>query len=1406
MAEWRLLAREAGKDDRPIRFVADDDGPSSLLLDALEGVGFENGDVFVDGEPWRPGDDDTLERSMLRHGSVLTTAPSKPTAIDDGLFLVALTGTDAGASLRLEPGAAKTVGRSDAHHLALQDPAASSDHFTIRLVDGVSAEVVNRSTSVGTWFEGNKLDQFTMRVGDFVKAGATLFELVAVDSASRAVDLGPTTTGVSIQRQFRRRERDLRSLDERPEEPVERSTSTTPVWRSLMPLLSGVGFAIMFNRWEFLLITAIAPLVYAWDNRRRKKRAQEEFIDETARYQTALDDFVRDRGQLLHEEAKRRRAASPSGGTAAFHASVGHVRLWERSPDDADFGSVTVGQANLAAEAVAAERGEDDRTLWSVPLLVNLLSDGPLHVGADLAASRGVARSLIIDLASAHSPGDVQLSVLGRDGSEKDWRFARWLPHTFDVDGDARVAVTPEGRAAVIRRLRAVISQREEDGGQTALPLHVFVLDEAHAISRDDLNDLLTDGRRVGVVGIVIDQRPPEGVRTSITLGEHPDEAELSSSTLTPASDVSVAILSEPLANESALALAPLETSSAGARRPVGRLYFTDLVDAARGGSKDVTRLWEAASPRMSVPVGRTMDGAAISMDLVEQGPHGLIGGKTRSGKTEFLKTLFASLALHNTPDDLAFVVVDFKGGVDYDVLGELPHFIEVATNQAADRFERTVELVAAELGRRQREFGARRAQNLDAYRAQRAADPSIPPMPRLLVVADEFSLLVKSEVGKAQMGRLEELAVAGAAFGMHLLLVTQTFQNQLSPQLEGQTGFRVCCKVESTADSKLVIKSGAAERISVTTPGRAFARLAEGEPVEFQSARVGNRRRDIGGEVRKATAADSPLATIAIPIKAPKDPEVPSEEQDLRLVVDLIKAAWPAHEHTPAIPWPLPLPEAIDLADLEQIPGVPAMIGRTDDPRSQEQGFLRFDFDQSVVALGGSDTAGQHDALVTIGLATALASHPDELHLYGVDLMGVGLASLSALPHAGTIAVRDEETARRLLAFLNEESERRRALFAGAGVTSFADYQRRADESLPQLLLLVAGLDQLQIAAESTTSAVRAPLKRLIDEVAGTGIIVCMSGSVSSLAATIGSSAGRKLFFGASDPAEYPSTVDRAVRKELGQRLRCFDTQTGLVAQVAELVADDVAAGDVISEIGALVAGRAGEVRRPPQRHRRAAWPLLYQGGTVLDGAAPPPSYIVDPLPLGFDPSSAEIVWLDPEEDGASLRVLGPRKSGRSNAIASIALMASRFGWDPVICAPSQRSPLHRMQEVAGYLHPLKDFEQEVAIRRQQGKVLALVDDAHRILEDVEWERVRASAGALIVAGTTDDLAKSAVIRALDAQGGIVLKPSRARDANEVGATADEDWVLNPRSGIGVAGIAGETRRVQQPLVVPDE
>jgi S-DNA-T family DNA segregation ATPase FtsK/SpoIIIE len=138
---------------------------------------------------------------------------------------------------------------------------------------------------------------------------------------------------------------------------------------------------------------------------------------------------------------------------------------------------------------------------------------------------------------------------------------------------------------------------------------------------------------------------------------------------------------------------------------------------------------WSASGRNTRAVIGYTLDGP-FALDLVHHGPHGLIAGTTGSGKSEFLQTLVASLAVANRPDAMNFVLVDYKGGAAFKDCVDLPHTVGMVTDLDSHLVERALASLGAELTHREHLLAAAGAKDIEDYIDYSARRPGLAPIP----------------------------------------------------------------------------------------------------------------------------------------------------------------------------------------------------------------------------------------------------------------------------------------------------------------------------------------------------------------------------------------------------------------------------------------------------------------------------------------------------------------------------------------------------------------------------------------------------------------------------------------------------------------------------------------------------
>ncbi len=242
---------------------------------------------------------------------------------------------------------------------------------------------------------------------------------------------------------------------------------------------------------------------------------------------------------------------------------------------------------------------------------------------------------------------------------------------------------------------------------------------------------------------------------------------------------------------------------------------------------------WWAGDSRseIEVPLGRA---GATKLQFMRLGKgtsqHVLISGKTGSGKSTLLNALITNLAIHYSPDELEFYLIDFKKGVEFKAYAseKLPHARVIAIESEREFGLSVLERLDLELKRRGDLFRKHGVQDVKGYRA---ANPDA-AMPRVLLIIDEFQEFFTSDdkISHESSLFLDRLVRQGRAFGIHVLLGSQTLAGaySLARSTLGQMAVRVALQCSETDAHLILSEDNTAARL-LSRPGEAIYNDANG-------------------------------------------------------------------------------------------------------------------------------------------------------------------------------------------------------------------------------------------------------------------------------------------------------------------------------------------------------------------------------------------------------------------------------------------------------------------------------------------------------------------------------------------------------------------------------------------------
>ena len=1234
---------------------------------------------------------------------------------------------------------------------------------------------------------------------------------------------------------------------------------------AVLPAVFGAAMAVLLRQPLYLAMALLGPLTvlasFLSEKRSGRKRhgtAMKEYQEARRRHEAELERL------RAADEAERRQAA-PDPGSLLLIATGPRRRLWERRADDPDALHLRVGAADLPA-AIQLDGPRDAGAeppspplARNVPVLLDLPALGVVGIAGQRPAARGLARWLVAQAAVLHSPRDLEVVLLSPDpAAADDWGWLRWLPHARAGDGReclARVGTDPDTVARRVAELADEVARRraERTGMDQAAALRepglLVVLDGARALRRvPGMPQVLGEGPPVGVVAICLDDDErllPEECRTVAGfLWDDPARLRLRGGGLDTAGAVLADQVGAAWCERVARALAPIRDVSrddAGGVLP-DSARLLDLLGMPDPDAEQVAAAWAAGGRGTAAPLGYGRDGPFI-VDLRRDGPHALVAGTTGAGKSELLQSLIASLALANRPEAMSFVLIDYKGGSAFKDCARLPHTVGMVTDLDGHLTRRALASLSAELKRREELLLRAGAKDIEDYWSERRRRPGpdspghppgvprtppLEPLPRLVLVIDEFASLV-AELPEFVTG-LVGIAQRGRSLGVHLVLATQRPAGVVSADIRANTNLRIALRVTDASESTDVIDAPEAAGIARSTPGRCFVRAGASTLVAVQTARVGGRRPGApsarpGPRVDRVAWGD---------LGRPRPADAADEQDDdagtdLSVLVEAIAAAAArSGRGTGRSPWLPPLPEVVTLAELPapalaaDAEVAPLPFGLVDVPAEQRRRRLALDLaGGGHLLVAGSPRSGRSTALRTLAGAVAAGTSPADVHLYGLDCGGNALLPLVGLPHCGAIVGRDQpDRVDRLLGRLLAEVARRQQLLAEQGASSLAEQRAAAapEERLPWMVLLLDRWEGFVAAFEDyDLGRLVDAVLRLLREGPAVGLRAVVTSDASGLVGQVSTAFEERLVLRFADPDDW-SRAGIPAREVPG----VMPPGRGLLPAAGDLLEVQVALLDPDpsgpAQVAALqrlarTAAGAPPTALPPARHplRVDALPLRVTAAEALaldpEPAPRPPLWAL----LGAGGDALGPVGVDLLQTSPGFVVGGPPRSGRSTVLETMARSLTGRGV-PVVLVTPRRSPLRELA-LPGVLGVVGgDGDADLLAKLLDGveRYVVLVDDAELLLDTVLDERlgrlVRAARDAdqaVVAAGTTGDLSsqyRGFVVDLRRSRSGLLLSPQSQGDGDLLGVRLPRNMAAGP-IGRGLLVQGGAVTPVQAAL-----
>lgn len=844
--------------------------------------------------------------------------------------------------------------------------------------------------------------------------------------------------------------------------------------------------------------------------RYQRKRASEKEAKRQTKYKEYLETKEKNINQILEEQKNVMLKNNLSGKDCENMVLKGNGNFWNREIKEPDFLKIRVGLGTTEAEiniespeehftldddnlyTAACKIKEKYKYLEKVPTTINLVENS---VTAIIEENRtNYIDGIIMQLITLQSAQDLKIVLLTNKEKEQEWNYMKYLPHCFSESKEMRFFCTTGEEYKQINtfleqeyllrnpKVEDKPEKKDEKKYANYSPYYLIITDNfADAKNMTFIETQLKDNNNSGFSLMILDSDmknlPPE-CKKFIYVTE--SEGVIFNSELEKNETKNFEIEKDAYNLEivaKKLANIPIKTKEAESTLPTS-LSFLEMYNVGKIEQLNITNRWRTNNPTISLqtPIGVHKNTEIFNLDLHEKkdGPHGLIAGSTGSGKSEFIITYVLSMAVNFHPDEVQFVLIDYKGGglagafENKEANIQIPHLAGTITNLDGPEMNRSLVSIESELKKRQQIFNEAKAQHgestMDIYKYQKLYREGAikEPISHLIIICDEFAEL------KAQqpdfMSQLISISRIGRSLGVHLILATQKPSGVVNDQIWANSKFKVCLKVQTRSDSMEMLKRPEASSIKET--GRFYLQVGYDEYFDIgQSAWTGANYIPTDRIIKKQDDTLIFIDNIGNAIKTINDVKstTVSEEKGDQLT-NIVKYLNDIAIREKIVPRKLWLPslnpniyinDLIKKYEYKLVPNeYKSIIGEYDSPVNQKQGLLTLDHLKNTI-IYGLPGSGKENLLQTIIYTMSLCYSTNNLNIYIGDFGSEVLKIYKDMPQVGDyITINDSDKITGLIKMLEKELENRKRLYSDYG-GNFIEYNKQKNDNLLIITIL---------------------------------------------------------------------------------------------------------------------------------------------------------------------------------------------------------------------------------------------------------------------------------------------------------------------------------------------------------------
>ncbi len=857
-----------------------------------------------------------------------------------------------------------------------------------------------------------------------------------------------------------------------------------------------------------LLSMLLWPLLMRWYNKRLKEKRRKEIIQKYNKY---LDDkrVEIDVEYKLQKDIIIENLITPLECVNIIEKKG--YSFWDKRVDQEDFLVVRIGIGNtpLRVKIAFPEDGftieedalkkqadnliEEYKYITNIPMGYSFLENRITAIMGPSQKCYGFLNNIILQLITFYSYEDLKIVVFTNENSVEHWNYFKYLNHCFSNDKMIRFFATDnECSKSVADYLLNEVNYRSNANLKYPKPHYIILTDDYDSIKNYDFIKTVNESdENLGFSSIIIENRLnklPSKCNNFISLGVDKQCGLLKNSFERQEKvdfveeinyDIDMVKISKILSN------IPIEFEDGNGHLP-DTISFMEMEKVGKVEQLNILNRWNTSDTTTSLKaeVGVDDQGSVMYLDLHEKehGPHGLIAGTTGSGKSEFIITYILSMCINYSPDDVSFILIDYKGGglalaFENKVSGVvLPHLAGTITNLDKAEMDRTLVSIDSEVKRRQNLFNVARDKlgesTIDIYKYQKFFHEGRldEPLPHLFIICDEFAELKSQQPDF--MDNLISVARIGRSLGVHLILATQKPSGVVNDQIWSNSRFKVCLKVQDESDSREMLKKNDAAYLKQV--GRFYLQVGYDEYFALgQSGWCGAKYYPSDKVVKEVDKSINVLNDCGIFIKSIQASDGRKVQAKGDQLGAILRSIIETSERVSKVSRKLWLDNIPGLIVVDKLCekynvvndnlNVSAIIGEYDAPEKQEQGIIKYSFlDDGNTIIYGNDGSENELLINSIVYSTTNNYSSDLINFYAIDYGSEFLNRYIDLAHFGGVVVSGEdEEFNNLLKLIKNEIKKRKKLFANYG-GEYKSYQRSGKKNLPIMVLIFNGYDSI--------------------------------------------------------------------------------------------------------------------------------------------------------------------------------------------------------------------------------------------------------------------------------------------------------------------------------------------------------